>query len=106
MQRDDTPVRMRSSMLSVMLGGTASYRSDEFIDPDLDPLAMQPAHWIYSARLSIRDIDDGWGVELSGKNLSNEIVKTFAFDVPLAMGAHMAQTNQPRNFQFKAWAAF
>lgn len=88
------PIESLNSLF--MLAGSASFRGREFIDPDLDPLDSQDEHWIYGARIGIRDIDDAWSFEIHGKNLSDEIVKITSFDAPIAVGAHMAQSNKPR----------
>lgn len=80
----------------MMLAGSASYRGFEFIDPDLDPLDTQKAHWIFGARAGLRHIDGLWNLEVQMKNITNEIVKITSFDAPIALGAHISQTNAPR----------
>lgn len=84
-----------------LVAGSASFRGTEYIDPDLDPRDIQEAHWIFGARAGIRDADGLWSFEIQGKNLSDEIVKITSFDAPIALGAHMAQSNAPRTFVAK-----
>jgi len=79
-----------------LVAGSASYRGFEFIDPDLDPLDSQEAYWLFGARAGLRHIDSLWSVEVQVKNITDEIYKLTSFDAPIALGAHIAQTNPPR----------
>mgnify|MGYP000123760533 CR=1 FL=1 len=79
-----------------LMAGSASYRGFEFIDPDLDPRDSQEAYWLFGARAGLRHIDNLWSLEVQVKNITDEIYKLTSFDAPIALGAHIAQSNPPR----------
>ncbi|MEN8722126.1 MAG: TonB-dependent receptor [Alphaproteobacteria bacterium] len=78
------------------VAGVASYKGFEFMDSDLDPIDSQDEYWLFNLRAGFRDIDEMWSFEVHVKNLTDELVKVFSSDVPITIGAHMAQTNAPR----------
>ncbi len=79
-----------------MVALDASYRDDELLDADLDPLDAQEAHWLFNARLGLADIDKAWTFVIVAKNLTDELTKVFGGDIPLFFGSHWASTNAPR----------
>lgn len=84
--------------VNMIMGADATYKGSEFMDPDLDPDDSEEGYWLYNARLGVASQDNQWRLELHGKNLSDELVKTFSGDVPFQSGAHWALTNSPRTF--------
>ena len=84
--------------VAAMIGFDATFKDDEKLDADLDPLDAQDAHWLFNARIGFSDIDGLWSLTLSGKNLSDKITKVFGGDVPLFYGTHWATANAPRSF--------
>ncbi|MEN8723671.1 MAG: TonB-dependent receptor [Alphaproteobacteria bacterium] len=79
-----------------MVSANAAYRAEEFIDPDLDPVDKNDAYWLVGAKIGIKHPDNLWGFEVQVKNLTDELYKQTSFDAPLVPGAHIAQTNPPR----------
>lgn len=79
-----------------MIALDASYRDDELLDADLDPLDSQEAHWLFNGRLGLLDVDGLWSFTLVGKNLTDETTKVFGGDIPLFYGSHWASANSPR----------
>ena len=82
--------------LTLFTGMNAVYKDDEYFDADLDPIDSETAYWLYDAYLGVRSAQDHWQILVSGKNLSDKLVKTYSGDVSLQPGAHVAATNHPR----------
>ncbi len=68
--RYDRPI---SDTLRIFAQGDMFYRSKVFTDQNLDPLQVQGEYTKYNARLGIGRIQDGWSLEVWGRNLTNEI---------------------------------
>lgn len=62
-----------SDKLRIFAQGDMFYRSKVFTDQNLDPLQVQGDYTKYNARIGIGRIEDGWSLELWGRNLTNEI---------------------------------
>ncbi|TJY58387.1 TonB-dependent receptor [Sinimarinibacterium sp. CAU 1509] len=84
--------------MDLVAGVNATYKGFEYMDSDLDPVDGQDAYWLYNAHLGLKDADDRWSVVVHGKNLTDELVKTFSGDIPIQPGSHWALTNPPRSF--------
>lgn len=95
-----------STGVTVFAGANAVYKDAEFFDADLDPVDSEDAYWLYDAFLGIRGNRDRWQIKVAGKNLSNELIKTYSGDVSLQPGAHIAATNHPRYFYVDVQARF
>ena len=51
---------------------------------NLDPRTVQDAYIEYNARLALSNVAQGWEVALVGKNLTDEEIRTYQNDTPLA----------------------
>ncbi len=51
---------------------------------NLDPRVEQEAYVEYNARLALSNVAQGWEVALVGKNLTDETIRTYQNDTPLA----------------------
>lgn len=58
-----------------------------------DPAGRQDAYAKLNVRLGLSPTDGNWELALLGKNLTDEIVRTFSGDVPLAGSSFGAKTN-------------
>ena len=54
------------------IGFDTVYKSDKRINTDVRPYSVLPSHWVFGARIGIRDINDKWDLSLFGRNLSSE----------------------------------
>lgn len=84
--------------LELFTGFSATYKGLEYQDSDLDPLDIQDRHTLYNARIGVQTRDGSWRFEVHGKNLTDEIVKTFSQDVPFSAGAHDSATNSGKYY--------
>jgi outer membrane receptor protein involved in Fe transport len=83
---------------NVVVGADASYKGFEYMDSDLDPIDSQDAYWLINARVGVESLNGRWRVEVHGKNLSDELVKTFSGDAILQPGSHAALSNSPKYY--------
>lgn len=97
---------MKNWPVEMFVGGDAGYKGFEYFDSDLDPLDSQEGHWLYNARMGFRSTEGHWAIEIHGKNLSDELVKTFGGDVILQAGSHAVLSNDPRQFFLLLRAAY
>ena len=71
------------------------YRGKAFLDVDDDPIDSQRAYCLLNAAIRLGPADQHWMLNLSGQNLTDEVVVIEADDVPLFSGDHYARI-QPR----------
>ena len=83
-------------MLSV--NGSAIYQGSVVYQEDQDVNDRQSSYWRFDLGGGFRDIDDVWSVTASVRNLSDQVVRMFAADVPVLAGAHVAFVEPPRTF--------
>ncbi len=76
---------------------SADYTDLSYYQSDMNPLNAQPAYTKVDARLGIKSQAGRWEAALIGRNLTNEVVFSQAFNVPLIGGnSHGAMINPPR----------
>jgi iron complex outermembrane receptor protein len=76
---------------------SANYQSRSFFQPDMNPLNSQPAFTKYDARIAVGREDGPWEVALVGRNLTDKVTITQAFNTPTFGGdSHMAMVGAPR----------
>lgn len=80
----------------IFLGAQATYRSNTFLDTDLDPLDAQAAHTLVDMQMGLRDQEERWHFTVTVRNLTDKIIKVASNDIPLFTGSHAAFANQPR----------
>lgn len=73
------------------------YTGLSYFQSDLDPLNAQPAYTKVDARLAIGHEDGAWEFALIGRNLTDEVTFSQAFNVPLiGGGSHGVMVAPPR----------
>jgi iron complex outermembrane receptor protein len=64
-----------------------NYRSEVYTSSDLNPFTKQEAYAKMNVRVAITN-DDMWEVALVVKNLTDEITRSFSYDLPFTRGAY------------------
>jgi len=59
-----------------------NYKADHFVDVTLNPDVQQDAYTLVNAQLAVEN--DNWAIALVGKNLTDELISSFATDTPLS----------------------
>lgn len=86
-----------SDSLQVVGRVSASHQSRSFFQPDLNPLNSQPAFTKFDARLAVGREDGKWELALVGRNLTDKVTISQAFNTPTFGGnSHMALVGAPR----------
>ena len=83
-----------------------SARTSQEYGPDGDPNRIAGGVALYDLRIGVGDADGRWELAMVGKNLTNEYVPSFGFNVPLVAGAYTVQVDQPRIVAVQAKARF
>ena len=79
-----------------------NFRSDVYLDYDLDEDSKQDAFTKFNARIAIENSDGVWWVAAFGLNLTDELTYGFSVDTPLVTGAHTAMINPGRIYGLEA----
>lgn len=66
---------------SIALQGTVIYNSEHYFDAFNSPSHLEPAYTLVNARLSWYSENDRWSVSIFAKNLTDQIYRTYAFDL-------------------------
>ena len=59
------------------------YNSGYFAAASQDPLAAQDEYFQFNGRVAIASLDETWEVALTGQNLSNEKIVSYANETPI-----------------------
>ncbi|MCF1428357.1 MAG: TonB-dependent receptor [Shewanella sp.] len=78
-----------------------NYQTEVYTSTDLNPLTKQDAFAKVNARTAIIS-DSGWELALVGKNLTDEIISSFAFDTPLTPGVYSQMVDPGRSIGVQA----
>jgi iron complex outermembrane recepter protein len=73
-----------------------NYKSEFYLDGDLDPNTLQDGIIKINARVALASIDETWEVALYARNLTDEVTHSFMSDSPLSAGLYLATTEEPR----------
>ena len=99
----DVPV---STDLVLTARGSADHTTRSYMQGDLNPLNSQAPYTRYDARIAIHNSSDKWEIALVGRNLSNEVIVTQAFNTPLlytaASNSHVVMVAPPRTISIEA----
>lgn len=99
----DVPV---SADLVLTARGSADHTTRSYMQGDLNPLNSQAPYTRYDARIAIHNSGDKWEIALVGRNLSNEVIATQAFNTPLlytaASNSHVVMIAPPRTISIEA----
>lgn len=86
-----------SDGLQIIGRASANTQSRSFFQPDMNPLNSQPAFTKFDARLALGREDGKWEVALVGRNLTDKVTISQAFNTPTFGGdSHMALVGAPR----------
>lgn len=86
---------------------SADYTDLSYYQSDMHPLNAQPAYTKLNARIGLASDAGGWELALIGSNLTNEVVFSQAFNVPLIGGdSHGVMINPPRTITIEAVKRF
>lgn len=85
----------------------ADYTDRSYYQADMNPLNAQPAYAKLNARIGLASDAAGWELAVIGSNLTNEVVFSQAFNVPLIGGdSHGVMINPPRTITIEAVKRF
>ncbi len=87
----DWPVR-------VVTGANVMYQDEHFLSVDLDPIDTQPAYTQLNVQVGFKSEDESWSLMFFGRNLTDEVVRIEANDVPLFEGDHYSIQDLPRTY--------
>ena len=88
------------------VSGAALYQGHVFFQEDQDPNDAQPRYWRFDAGVSLRDVDEAWSINASVRNITDQVVRMFAADVPVLAGAHVSFVEPPRTYLLEVRANF
>lgn len=80
----------------IVTGANVLYQDDYFLTIDIDPIDSQSAYTQYNAQLGLRSLNESWSLMFYGRNLTNEVVRIEAGDLPLFEGDHYSFQDLPR----------
>ncbi|WP_169711858.1 TonB-dependent receptor [Henriciella litoralis] len=83
-----------------------NYVGDQFVSPDGNPVQETDAYTKVDLRLGVAPIDQNWEVAIIGRNLTDEIVGNFGYNIPLVAGAYVQGTDPGRTFAVQLKASF
>jgi len=95
-----------SNKLALNVDLDMNFRSEVYIDYDLDEDAKQDAFSKFNARIAIESSDGVWWVAAFGLNLTDEVTYGFSVDTPLVTGSHSAVINPGRIIGLEAGYRF
>lgn len=75
-----------SAGLDFIAGGAMTFRASYFTEESYNPVAAQDAYQKYDLRAGIRSSDERWELAVVGKNLTNELTASHAFNTPITGG--------------------
>lgn len=75
-----------SDGLDFVASGAMTFRSSYFTEESYDPAAVQDAYQKYDLRAGVRSSDERWELAVVGKNLTNELTASHAFNTPITGG--------------------
>jgi outer membrane receptor protein involved in Fe transport len=76
----------------------ARYVDDQITGSNLDPAKEQPAYTLVNGRIGLYTQDERFGLEIWGRNLTDEEYHQIAFDVPLQSGSMAAFLGDPATY--------
>jgi iron complex outermembrane recepter protein len=76
----------------------ANFKDNHYTSGDLDERSEQAATTLFNGRIAIAATDDSWQVALTGKNLTDKEVMTYAAKIPQSQSGLAAEVLRPRTF--------
>ena len=91
-----------SDAIDIIVNGGVAFRSRTFLEETYNPAAIQDGFAKLDLRAGIRSSDKSWEVAVVGKNLTNKLTASHAFNTPLAAGIISQFINPPRTIAVQA----
>jgi iron complex outermembrane recepter protein len=79
---------MLDNGMEIFVGGEANYSDDYDTQGDLDPVDRVDDYTKVNLRFGIRGAEEDWEVMFFGRNITDEEVAAYGFDVPVLVGTH------------------
>ncbi len=74
---------------NVVLGADVNKVGEFFSQNDLDPANLSPETTKVNLRVGIEATDEKWSLTVFGRNITNEVGKSWGVDLPLISGSHI-----------------
>ena len=95
-----------SSGMEFFSGGEVNY-SDEFsTQGDNDPVDFADSYTKVNLRFGLRGANEDWEVMVYGRNITDEEVYIYGFDIPILTGSHAAMIDEGAVFGARAKYSF
>ncbi len=91
-----------SGAIDFIANGGMTFRSNTYLEESYNPDAVQRSFAKLDLRLGVRSSDKAWELALVGKNLTNKLTGSHAFNTPLAAGIISKFINPPRTIAVQA----
>ncbi|SEH11519.1 iron complex outermembrane recepter protein [Sphingopyxis sp. YR583] len=91
-----------SGSVDFIANGGITYRSSAFLEESFNPAAAQDSFAKFDLRLGIRGSNKRWELAVVGKNLTDELTASHAFNTPLAAGIISKFIQPPRTIALQA----
>ena len=88
--------------IDFIANGGVTFRSSAFLEESFNPAAAQDSFAKFDLRLGIRGSNKRWELALVGKNLTDELTASHAFNTPLAAGVISKFLQPPRTIAVQA----
>lgn len=92
--------------MAFFVGGDVNYSAEYSTQGDADPLDFAESFTKVNLRFGLRSDEQGWQVTLFGRNIFDEEVRSFGFDIPVLAGSHAAMIDEGAVFGFKGRYSF
>jgi outer membrane receptor protein involved in Fe transport len=80
--------------MELFAGGEANYKDDFDTQGDLDPADVTESYTKVNLRVGLRGAKEDWEIMLYGRNITDEQVQVYGFDVPVLAGSHAAMIDE------------
>lgn len=84
------------SGLELSISNLVYASSSYFLGFSNDPYLKQPGYWRDDLTIGLSSAN-GWDISLIGKNLSNELIRTYGATLPASLGSNVFITEPPRS---------
>lgn len=99
----DTPL---GSSMEFFAGGDLNYSAEYSTQGDADPLDFADSFVKVNLRFGVRSEEQGWEVMVYGRNVFDEEVRSFGFDIPVLAGSHAAMIDEGAVFGLRGRYSF
>ncbi|MGB3811368.1 MAG: TonB-dependent receptor [Parvibaculum sp.] len=97
---------IKDTPLSVFVRGEYNWRSMVYFEQSLEPNSVQGAYGLVNGRIGLRNEEQGWTVELWGKNLLDKAYGVSAYAAPSMTGTWIGYYGEPRTLGVRTSISF